>query len=303
MDKLSIFDNARVAHSSIAEVELHGPWCIVVPPSQETFLYVVKRGSCLLETEDLDAPLQLQSGDMVTLVAGQRQLWRDSAATPPRPTATGFAAAQKQGHRRSHSGSLTQLLVLSAPRDSNQFVSVYPALVAIPKSERESNSFLRRVIRLIEVERLADRPGKDAVLRRLSEITVIELVRFALPRLPRGGQSWLGGLNDPRIGKAIALMHGDLGRPWTLSELAKAVGMSRAVFVERFSRLVGEPPLRYLRRVRIHRAAIELEETGEAIIRIAENVGYMSESAFNKAFSKEMGITPARYRRLHRSHG
>lgn len=299
MDKLSIFDSARVAHSSIADVTLRAPWCVVVPPGNLTYLYLVKRGSCLLETADLDAPLLLRSGDLVTLVAGQRQVWRDSVSTPARPTVPNFEAAHRQGVRRNE-GARTELLVLSAPRDSNQFVSVYPALVAIPRTERESNSFLRRVIRLIEVERLADRPGKDAVLRRLSEISVIELVRFALPRLPRGGQSWLGGLNDPRIGRAIALMHADLGRQWTLSEMAKTVGMSRAVFVERFSRLVGEPPNRYLRRVRLHRAATALEETDTAIIRIAGDVGYLSESAFNKAFTREMGITPARYRRLHR---
>src|SRR5690606_23470730 len=182
------------------------PWCVVIPPGKDTYLYLVKRGSCLLETEDLDEPLALSSGDLVTLVAGQRQVWRDSAATPARPTASGFEAAAKQASRRSE-GARTRLLILSAPRDSNQFVSVYPALVAIPRTERESNSFLRRVISLIEAERHADRPGKDAVLRRLSEISVIELVRFALPRLPRGGQSWLGGLNDACIGRAIALMH------------------------------------------------------------------------------------------------
>ncbi|HET9394583.1 MAG TPA: helix-turn-helix transcriptional regulator, partial [Nitrospiraceae bacterium] len=82
--------------------------------------------------------------------------------------------------------------------------------------------------------------------------------------------------------------------------LSGAIGISRAVFVERFTRLVGEPPNRYLRRVRMQRAAIRLEEGDEPIIRIAESVGYQSESAFNKAFSKEMGIAPARYRRAHR---
>jgi AraC-like DNA-binding protein len=95
-------------------------------------------------------------------------------------------------------------------------------------------------------------------------------------------------------------MHNQVGRAWTLSSLSSAVGMSRAAFVERFTRLVGEPPNRYLRRVRMQRAATQLEASAESIIRIAEAVGYQSESAFNKAFSKEMGVAPARYRRLHR---
>ena len=82
----------------------------------------------------------------------------------------------------------TRLLILSAPRTSNQFVSVYPALVAIPRTARESHAFLQRIVRLIEMENMTERPGREAVMRRLAELTVIELVRFALPRLPRGGR-------------------------------------------------------------------------------------------------------------------
>jgi AraC-like DNA-binding protein len=302
MDKLGVFDGARVPRSTVLEAQLQAPWCVVVPPSDDTFLFVVRSGSCLLETDDLDSPLQLRSGDIVTLVAGQRQVWRDSAQTPPRPTVDAFERAAVKPDLRPHrqKSGQTRLLVLSAARNSNQFVSVYPALVAVPRSERVSYSFLHRVIRLIEIENLNDRPGKEAVLRRLAELVVIELVRFALPRLPRGGRNWLGGLTDPHIGRAIALMHGNLGHDWTLSALAEAIGTSRAVFVERFTRLVGEPPNRYLRRVRMHRAAMQLEDSDASIMRIAESVGYCSESAFNKAFSKEMGIAPARYRRAHR---
>lgn len=302
MDKLSVFDGARVARTTILEVELQAPWCCVVPSSSDTYLYVVRGGQCVLETADLEAPLTLRAGDIVTLVAGQRHVWRDCVETPARATLDRFnrAAVAPEVRPRAARPGRTRLLILSAPRDSNQFVSVYPALVAIPRTARESHAFLQRVVRLIEMENVADRPGKDSVMRRLAELVVIELVRFALPRMPRGGRNWLGGLSDPQIGRAIALMHNQLGDAWTLSGLSGAIGMSRAVFVERFTRLVGEPPNRYLRRVRMHRAAIQLEESEEPIIRIADAVGYHSESAFNKAFSKEMGIAPARYRRLHR---
>lgn len=304
MDSRGIFDSARVARSTALEVELRAPWCCVVPPGRDTYLYVVRSGQCLLESSDLDPPLVLKAGDIVTVVGGQRHTWRDSAQTPARPTIDGFAqvAVKPEVRPRRAGAGQTRLLIMSAPRDSNQFISVYPSLVAIPRTARESHGFLQRVIRLIEIELAGDRLGKDAVVRRLAELVVIELVRFALPRLPRGGGNWLGGLSDQHIGKAIALMHGQVGKTWTLSGLSSAIGMSRAVFVERFTRLVGEPPNTYLRRVRMHRAAIQLEESDEPIIKIAAIVGYQSESAFNKAFSKEMGIAPARYRRLHQ-HG
>lgn len=301
MDSQGVFDSARIARSTALEVELRAPWCCVVAPSNDTYLYVVRSGQCLLESDDLEAPLVLKAGDIVTLVGGQRHTWRDSAQTPARPTLDGFARAAVKPEvrpRRAEAGH-TRLLIMSAPRDSNQFISVYPALVAIPRTARESHGFLQRVIRLIEMELAADRLGKESVVRRLAELVVIELIRFALPRLPRGGKNWLGGLSDQRIGRAIALMHSQVGNAWTLSSLSSAIGMSRAVFVERFTRLVGEPPNTYLRRVRMHRAATLLEESDEPIIKIADAVGYQSESSFNKAFSKEMGIAPARYRRFH----
>jgi len=304
MDSQGIFDSARVVRSTALEVELRAPWCCVVPPGRDTYLYVVRSGQCLLESDDLEAPLVLKAGDIVTVVGGQRHTWRDSAQTPVRPTIDGFSQAAVKPEvrpRRTGTGH-TRLLIMSAPRDSNQFISVYPALVAIPRTARESHGFLQRVIRLIEMELAGDRLGKESVVRRLAELVVIELVRFALPRLPRGGKNWLGGLSDQHIGKAIALMHGQAGKAWTLSSLSSAIGMSRAVFVERFTRLVGEPPHTYLRRVRMHRAATQLEESNDPIVKIATAVGYQSESAFNKAFSKEMGIAPARYRRLHQ-HG
>lgn len=301
MDSQGVFDSARIARSTALEVELRAPWCCVVAPSNDTYLYVVRSGQCLLESDDLEAPLVLKAGDIVTLVGGQRHTWRDSAQTPARPTLDGFvrAAVKPEVRPRRAEAGHTRLLIMSAPRDSNQFISVYPALVAIPRTARESHGFLQRVIRLIEMELAADRLGKESVVRRLAELVVIELIRFALPRLPRGGKNWLGGLSDQRIGRAIALMHSQVGNAWTLSSLSSAIGMSRAVFVERFTRLVGEPPNTYLRRVRMHRAATLLEESDEPIIKIADAVGYQSESSFNKAFSKEMGIAPARYRRFH----
>lgn len=301
MDSQGLFDSARIAQSTAMEVEMRAPWCCVVAPSNDTYLYVVRSGRCLLESDDLEAPLVLEAGDIVTLVGGQRHVWRDSAQTPARPTIDGFARAAVKPEvrpRRAGAGQ-TRLLIMTAPRDSNQFISVYPALVAIPRTARESHGFLQRVVRLIEIELAADRLGKESVVRRLAELVVIELIRFALPRLPRGGGNWLGGLSDQHIGRAIALMHSQVGKAWTLSGLSSAIGMSRAVFVERFTRLVGEPPNTYLRRVRMHRAATRLEESNDPIIKIAAAVGYQSESSFNKAFSKEMGIAPARYRRLH----
>jgi AraC-like DNA-binding protein len=303
MDRLSIFDDATVPHSAIVDVELAAPWCVSIPTSDDSYCYVVRDGACCLTTEDMEVPLQLAAGDVVSLVGGQAQIWRDCPETPVRPTAKSFAAAAVARSKRLRPNpgqTVTRLLVMSAPRNSNRFVPVYPKLVAIPSSERVSHGFLDGVIRLIELEHGAARPGKDAVLKRLAELIVIELIRFALPRLAPHDTSWLAGLADPQIAQAISAMHRQPGRDWKLRDLARQVGMSRAAFVERFRRLSGEPPHQHLRRLRLHAAAADLKKGARSIAQIAASVGYKSESAFNKAFTKELGSTPARYRRLHR---
>jgi AraC-like DNA-binding protein len=295
---MDVFDSAHVASVDVVEVALEAPWGVVVPPGESTYFYVVLSGACWLSADGLDEPIALAAGDAVTLVAGGRHVWRSDLSVAEDDCESRFTDAAAVPERGG--GSETRLLVLSAPRGSNRFVSVYPAVVVIPHTERESIAHLLPLIRLVRLEHAARRPGKEAVLRRLGELIVIELVRFALPRLTANGRNWLGGLNDRHVGQAIALMHAEVGRDWSLRDLSAAVGLSRASFVERFTRLVGEPPRRYLRRVRMYHAAQALERTDTAIIDVAESVGYQSESAFNKVFAKEMGITPGRYRTLHR---
>jgi hypothetical protein len=141
-----------------------------------------------------ELPQARKPGDIVTLVAGQRHLLRDSTRTPPRPTIDDFArAAVKPEPRPRTAAGRTRLLIMSAPRDSNQFVSVYPSLVAIPRTARDSHAFLQRVVRLIEMELATRRPGQESVMRHLAELVVIELVRFALPRLPKGPRTGSAG--------------------------------------------------------------------------------------------------------------
>ena len=300
MERLSVFDDASVPRSTIHEVELRAPWCISVPSTDESFCYVIQEGECHLRTSDNEDSLKLGPGDVVSLVGGQPQLWRDSLETPERPNLKSFAAAATAKQAGRGRSAVTRILVMSAPRNSNRFVSIYPSLVVIPASERGAHEVLDRIVALIEIEHGAQRAGKDAALRRLAELVVIELIRFALPRLPLGHSTWLAGLADPQVAQAIAAMHRNPERNWTLHDLARRIGMSRASFVDRFTRLTGEPPNLHLRRLRLHMAAADLKKDERSIAQIAAAVGYRSESEFNRAFAQELGMTPARYRREHR---
>jgi AraC-like DNA-binding protein len=104
------------------------------------------------------------------------------------------------------------------------------------------------------------------------------------PGDPAAQTGWLGALRDQQIGRAIALVHRDPARNWTVASLAMAVGMSRSAFAARFSQLVGEPAVRYVTRWKMHAALMWLKEENAALREIASRLGYESEAAFSRAF-------------------
>jgi AraC-like DNA-binding protein len=107
-------------------------------------------------------------------------------------------------------------------------------------------------------------------------------------------------LQDPQVGRALALLHGAPARGWTVEELAREVALSRSALAERFASTIGAPPMQYLTQWRLTLAAQALRASGESIARIAERSGYESEAAFTRAFKREFGVPPAKWRKTER---
>jgi AraC-like DNA-binding protein len=131
----------------------------------------------------------------------------------------------------------------------------------------------------------------------MAELMFIEVLRRYLEDLPPGQTGWLAGLRDRFVGRALALMHHDPAHPWTVEELGKRVGLSRSALADRFAELLGQPPMQYLTRWRISMAAQQLLLGTRGLAQIAEEVGYESEAAFNRAFKREFGVPPATWRK------
>jgi AraC-like DNA-binding protein len=103
-------------------------------------------------------------------------------------------------------------------------------------------------------------------------------------------------LRDPVVGQALAALHGEASEPWTVERLARLVGLSRSVLAERFTEMVGQPPMQYLALWRMQLASRLLVEGGQ-VAAVAGAVGYESEAAFSRAFKKLVGQAPATWRR------
>jgi AraC-like DNA-binding protein len=118
--------------------------------------------------------------------------------------------------------------------------------------------------------------------------------------LPEHQTGWLAGTRDPIVGRSLGLLHSRVAHPWTIADLAVEVGISRSALVERFTRYLSEPPMTYLTRWRLQLAARSLSSTSRGVADIAADIGYESEAAFNRAFKREFGKPPGRYRSDHR---
>lgn len=182
-------------------------------------------------------------------------------------------------------------------RPFNPLVAALPRILHLT-SDRAS-AWLSRVMDQAAMESAVRQPGGDAVLERLAEMMFVDAARRYLDRLPEDATGWLAGLRDRYVGKALALIHTEPARAWTVDELAHGVGLSRSAFHDRFTRFVGHAPMQYLANWRIQVGTTLLRESNRTVATIALEVGYDSEAAFARAFKRLVGMPPAAWRRTH----
>lgn len=182
-------------------------------------------------------------------------------------------------------------------RPFNPLLDSLPPVIKVRDTIDRDEGWLRQFIRFATRESADRRAGGEGVLAKLSELMFIEVVRRYLETLPPEQTGWLAGLRDPFVGKALSLMHGAPAQDWTIEDLAKQVGVSRSVLAERFTELVGIPPMHYLAKWRMQIASGLLNGGGANIATVAARVGYSSEAAFSRAFKKVVGVPPSARRR------
>ena len=198
------------------------------------------------------------------------------------------------GAKGPETNFVTGAFVLDDPL-ARQILAVLPPVIRMrPEVEQGVPSFLEN-IQFITREVETGRPGSEIVLLRMADVIFIQILRAYLARVPEDGGGFLGALRDPSTAAALGAMHHRAEAPWTVASLAEEVGLSRSVFAARFTQLVGEPPLGYLTRLRMQKAAILLRE-GATLAKASHLTGYASEASFSHAFRQWAGVAPGAYR-------
>jgi AraC-like DNA-binding protein len=179
----------------------------------------------------------------------------------------------------------------------NLLSGLLPTLVHIEASDPAAGRLKPTIDSIVE-EALADRPGRDLVVDRLIEVLLVEALRFRSEGVDAIGQSGLlVGLADPFLARALRRLHSNVAHAWSVEELARAAGLSRSAFSERFSQKVGVPPMQYLIDWRIALAKAMLQRDAPPLEAVAAAIGYQSASAFSTAFRREVGSPPSHFAR------
>ena len=283
--------------------EFTAPWAVAMPPIDHCLMFhVVTSGRCWLKDADGESRL-LQAGDFVLVPHGQGHIL---ASEPDVPADQLFDLPREQVSDRFEilrhgMGGAAVGVVCGAVRFDHpvarQLIAMLPRTICIDAANVPQTDWMQSTLRFMAAEARDLRPGGEAVITRLADILVIQAIRAWIEKDPAAQTGWLGALQDRQIGRAIALIHREPARTWTLASLAAEVAMSRSAFAARFTELVGVSAMYYVARWRMQVALTSLKEQDVGLGELANRLGYQSEAAFSRAFKRFMGVSPGAARR------
>ncbi|WDF78098.1 AraC family transcriptional regulator [Mucilaginibacter sp. KACC 22773] len=299
MDALSTILDATSLRSVVySKIPLSAPWGLDIIKDDNSQFWRLVSGSCSIGTPD-GRIIEMDEGDLVFVPHGSAH-WIADKPTSLRIPSPEFVKARRAGIPVFNTGGDVTTLIAGHfefdYRALHPFLKDLPAVIHIRQYVTENQLLVKQVAQLMLNELNNEKPGSRVMLKCLSEIMFVNIIRAYLEQdAPQSG--FLSALNNPRISKALTLMQDSPQNNWTLDSLAQEVGMSRSVFFNQFKKLVYETPLSYLTNWRIRQAQKLLLMDKNNVAQIAANVGYQSEAAFNRIFKLKTGQTPAAYRR------
>ena len=316
MDALSdVLKSVRLEGAVYLEAEFTAPWCITANAGLESvarrlagadhvvFFHFVAEGGFQVHQGDGLPPLTARVGDLIIFPQDVRQLMgSDLRLAPVEANQLPYDDPEARVVRLAFGGGGTVSRMvcgyIACTRSvCRPLLDALPPVLVVHVGDDAASGMTRELLRVAVRESWAARPGAESLLTKVAELMFVEALRRYAASLPPGGTGWLAGVRDAHVGRALAALHADPSRAWTVDDLAAESALSRSALAEKFTSLVGEPPMQYLSRWRLALAAQSLRAGMEPITRIAERSGYDSEAAFGRAFKREFGEPPAAWRR------
>jgi AraC-like DNA-binding protein len=303
----------RLVGAIFINAKFTAPWCYQSPPAaaaapllepsaeRVVIFHLITEGECYVELED-EPPARLAAGDVVLFPQGDAHVMSSQPGVPP---AKGARLDQVLARRPRQlvyggGGATTRLVcgyLACDARLARLLLAGLPKVLKVNVRGSNAGVWLEASVRYALAEARSPRPGGEGVLAKLAEVLFIEVLRLYMNGESSSRTGWLAGVQDRVVGAALNALHARPAHAWTLEELARVAGASRSVLAERFLKLVGGSPMQYLTQWRMLLAANLLCGTNAPLARIAEDVGYQTDTAFSRAFRREFGAPPAAWRR------
>ena len=303
----------RLVGAIFINAKFTAPWCYhspsadsvapVLEPGAErvVIFHLITEGECYVEIAN-EPPKLLAAGDTIIFPHGHAHRMSSQPGLAPAAGKRLDAVLSRRPRQLVYGGggAATRLVcgyLACDARLARMLLAGLPALVKVNVRGSNAGIWLEASVRYALAEARSPRPGGAAVLAKLSEVLFIEVLRLYMNEQGEGRTGWLAGVRDRIVGAALGSMHQHPAHAWSLDELAREAGTSRSVLAERFQHLVGSSPMHYLRQWRMLLAANLLSRSNAPLARIAEDVGYETDTAFIRAFRREFGAPPAAWRR------
>lgn len=314
MDALSeILRVVRLTGAIFIHTRFTAPWCYLSPcadsaapllePGSErvVIFHLVTEGECFVEL-DGEPPLRLIAGDVVLFPQGHAHQMTSAPGLPPAKGARLDAVLSRRPRQINYGGggAVTRLVcgyLACDARLARMLLAGLPPVLRVNVRGSNAGIWLEASVRYALAEARSPRPGGSGVLSKLAEVLVIETLRLHINDQSANRTGWLAGMGDRIVGAALNALHDKPAHAWSLEELARAANTSRSVLAERFQQLVGSSPMQYLTQWRMVLAANILARSNAPLARVAEDVGYQTDTAFSRAFRREYGAPPATWRR------
>lgn len=317
MDALSdVLRAVRLSGAFFFDVHARGPWVAETPQGKTVVdamfpgsgsdhlisYHAIMEGTCWCEIGG-EEPVQLTAGDIIMLPHGDTHVLATEVGMRKSPEMSMYRMPDDgrlpvRISVGSENGAPTHFVCGFLGCDSRPYNPLLTALPRVIRISDHHSGALGAYFRAALAESKG-RMGGECMLGRISELMFVDVVRRYLESLPAGRTTWLSGLRDPYVGRALTVLHEDPARDWTLEALAQAAALSRSAFAERFVEYVGQPPMQYLTNWRMQLATNYLRNGSESIASVANRVGYDSEAAFSRAFKKAVGVPPSEWRNRH----
>ncbi|MGE5260045.1 MAG: AraC family transcriptional regulator [Actinomycetota bacterium] len=311
-----LLKTVRLTGAAFFDIAAEAPWAVASPPRDAILpkilpgadhlvaYHVVTAGRCFATIVG-GKPIAVEAGEVVVFAHGDPHIMSSGPGMHADPTPADVldvAAADQLPFHLNYAGTgpaSTTLVCGYLACDARPFNPLLEALPPVITSGSPRNQGGRGVSAFIQfavAEAAEKRAGGETILTKLSELMFIEVLRGYIASLPSENAGWLAGLRDPLVGRILSLIHGKPKEDWTIDRLAKEAGVSRSVLAERFSEVVGIPPMHYLAKWRMQIASELLSGSTANIAAIAIEAGYESEAAFSRAFKKMVGVPPSSWR-------